>query len=293
MVNYSSVRNLAKAISVLSRYESIKGNTPKAVKVLLSNISLIRQYMSYCNETNGMTLIDAMVCIAMVNCLKYTVNSTNGFNGYDGTVFPVLKERWEALDNIFPLTGPAIQSERLKIEKYYEKLNMIVARKAGPGYVALDKEWMTQKLDHYFPSPELFTKPYMQIKPQLEIYSQRIGEMETIPTSPVFYLNGIISRFRPIFHVLLAISLPNYNSAYKTEFTARSDLRGYYLSFAISFYKKQQGALPEKLADLAGYVKSDMLTDPYTGEFYFYERSGEKAQLTTLRNGETITFFDY
>jgi hypothetical protein len=35
-----------------------------------------------------------------------------------------------------------------------------------------------------------------------------------------------------------------------------------------------------------------MLTDPYTGESYTYERSGEKAKLYAIRDGETIISFE-
>lgn len=292
MVNFKDMRVYSNLISALSRHSSCNGDNVRAARLCQVNISLIRQFISQSKSINGLTLIDSMIAIAMVNNLKKTIAVTKGFNGFDSSIFPLLRDRWEAVDNLFPLVGCSVMAEREFIPSFFRRFNMRASSNLGTGTVVIDEKWMEDQLDYYYAPIETFEMPYLEGQIAMDKYSRRIGEAYSLTSGPEFYWTGLTSPFKAVFQVLLTIAVPNYAKAYERECISRSDLRGAYLSFAITYYKAKEGEYPGSLDDLKPYIKPEMLIDPYTGKQFLYERTLDKVKLTSHRLDGDITFLD-
>lgn len=291
-VNYQQMRKFSNIISVISTYYGYKGESRKSALLVKPNVSLIRQFISKANENNGVMLIDAMIAIAMINNVKKTVEKTKGFNGWDSSLFPLLREPLESLDSLFPLVGPSLLIERRMLPSFFTRFNERASSKLGAGTVVIDQGWMNEQLDYYYAPSETFEMPYVEALEVMNKYNERLMKSSELTSGAGFYLTGLTSPFKAVFQVLVAIAVPNYVKAYKRECEARADLRGVYLAFAIQNYKGKNGEFPESLDELKNFVNEKMLIDPYSGEQFNYERRFDKVELTTERDGQSVVYLD-
>lgn len=292
-IDYQSLRRFSNIVAVISRYYAYKGEDSKAAMLLMANVSYIRQYISHCKEKNGVTLLDAMMTIAMIGNLKRVVDKTKGLGGYDKTLFPLLKERWEAVDALFPMMGASIVFERKMLPSFFKRFNKRASKELGSGTVIIDEQWMEEQLDYYYAPVETFELPYPEGQKKIQKYSQRIMDASSLIAGADFYWTGLTSPFKAVFQVMLTIAVPNYGKAYEKECLLRSDLRATYLSFAVYHYKAKEGEYPESLDSLKSCVKSEMLIDPYTGKQFWYKRTFDKVRLISNRLDGDVTFLDF
>jgi len=291
-VNYQKLRKLSNTISVMSLFYAYKKNDKKAARLLMVNASLIRQFISHCNENNGVALIDAMISLALVGNIRKVVEKSKGFNGYDSSLFPLLSDRLEKLDELYPLIGKALRHERSLLPSFFERFNKRASKEMGANTVVIDKKWMNDQLDLYYAPLEVFNTPYLKSRDTLKEYTKRIEKSGEVLSGSSLIWTGLFSPFKAVFQILSAIAIPNYIRAYEKECIRRSELRGSYLAFAIPYYKTKYGEYPAALSDLKKVVKPEMLVEPYTGEQFTYKRRFDKVTLTSKIKDETITYLD-
>jgi len=282
-VYFRPTRETSNLFYHLSRYCTLKGKSELAAKVMLANVSLVRQYLSYKNTNNGMCLIDSMICLSVVNNINKTVEKTDGIDSYSGKLFPLIKDRFEEIDSMSSLVRQSVLRERSCLPSIMNLFNTRSRHKFN-FYVrefSIDEKWMEETLNTYYPSEATFSKPLCEAQARLDEYSEKVEELVQSTSSPMTYFKTALNPAQGYSMYLMAIITPNWKIAYKKECNIRKELRITYLKFAVEYYKDIHGHYPHKLTDLTPYVKDEMLVSPVTGESFNYEvSSGDYTKVT-------------
>jgi hypothetical protein len=100
-----------------------------------------------------------------------------------------------------------------------------------------------------------------------------------------------------ISNVLAALLLPAVNAACKVEDRQKTQEHLTVIGFALAAYRAENGAYPERLADLAPQTIAQVPVDLYTGQAFRYQRQGDGFLMYSLGpnradNGGKVDFLD-
>jgi hypothetical protein len=269
-INFRETRDIANLISGLSRYCVYKGHFKKAAQLLRSNVALVRQYISFRNANGGMVLIDSMICIAILRNNAKVLNSTNGLGGFSPEFYSIVRENLEVTDQLFSFCGRALQGERKTAACVFSQFNKDMAKKIWVAPIALNKEWMNERLNHYYPRPATFEKSFNGARYALLNCQDRIEGNVKATSCPVFYAWAILNPFKAVAEWIWTIAAPSWKAAYERECKVRGELRVACVNFALNKYKESKGEYPLTLKELADIIDEKMIIDPMTGSQFSY-----------------------
>ena len=211
--NYLKVRRFSNVVATASLYYGYKKKNKMAAMLLMTNISLIRQFVSNCNKNGGVSVSDAIITIALTGNINSIPKKTKGFNGYSSSLFPLLKNRLEKLDELYPLIGKAVNLERSFLPGFFDRFNKRATKELGEGTVLIEKKWMNDKLDLYYPPLQAFNAPYLKSKNLFNEYEKRIKKSFDALRPLNMLWTGIFSPPKAIFNILVGMSVPNFSQA--------------------------------------------------------------------------------
>ena len=148
-VSYRKANTCAFTLQVLSRLSARSQNTRAATRLLLSNLALTRQYISYARKNRGMKVIDVSILLSYAKGMEDTLKKTNNLSSFAGGHFPEVKERFEEFDKLFPLTKEAIKLERTNVRAFLDHYNEQASWSPFVPKARVNEKWLNKMLSYY------------------------------------------------------------------------------------------------------------------------------------------------
>ena len=292
-INYQDVKACVDILCVLTRWSAREGRvSSETIRLYFANLSLFRQFLSYVRGAQGVTVIDAMILFGSIKTMKETLTKTKNFNSFSGDFFPEVKDRFEAVDKLFPLVGDAAKLEMTTVKGFFDFYNKKAGKSLFMPKASIDEKWLAERASYCYPANEVFSMPFVETKEEFAQQKVRLKKLYQLIGKSV-YSRGLFSPEKAFAEMMLALTTANMERCYKKECRARAQLRTMYLAFAVAHKGKKSGRTPSSLEEIRSLVLPQMMINPFTGKTFGYDSSGGKVKISGYNGDKEAVFIEF